>query len=235
MSLDPIPALETLRVVERSSRYCLNLDGRVESGNSVVLRGGYALVRKGKLRPEGIEIAIKTSRGGLPGDEFTIKRFLKEVHLWSKLRHDNILPLLGITTEFDLTVSIISLWMEKGNAHDYVQDVAVDPRPLIGDIARGLHYLHNHQPSVVVHGDLKGVNVLISEKGQALLTDFGFSVLANSSFSLSTPNSPGGTMNWMAPEHFDGDGGEVTPASDVWAFGMTALVRDPFSCLFQEN
>ncbi|KAG6329715.1 hypothetical protein ID866_9375 [Astraeus odoratus] len=221
MSLDPTRALDKLRVVERSSRYCLNLDGRVDRGDNFVVRGGYALVRKGKLRPEGTEIAIKTSRGGLPGDELTIKRFLKEVHLWSKLKHNNILPLLGITTEFDMTVSIISLWMDKGNAHDYVQDASVDPRPLIHGIARGLHYLHNYQPNAVIHGDLQGVNVLISANDQALLTDFGLSLLANSSFSLSTPHSSGGTMNWMAPEIFDGE--EVTFASDVWEFGMTSL------------
>lgn len=51
--------------------------------------------------------------------------------MWYKLRHANILPLLGITTQFNSTVSIVSRWMEKGNAHDYVQDSNNDPRPLV--------------------------------------------------------------------------------------------------------
>ena len=55
----------------------------------------------------------------------------REVHLWSKLRHKNIVCLLGITTTFDFTVSIVSEWMGKGNAHDYVQDESIDPRPLV--------------------------------------------------------------------------------------------------------
>ncbi|KAI6035600.1 hypothetical protein F5J12DRAFT_705849, partial [Pisolithus orientalis] len=74
---------------------------------------------------------------------------------WSRLAHENILPLLGITTEFDSTVSIISPWMQNGNAHNYVQDTTVDPRPLILGIAQGLHYLHNYMPSSIFHGDLK--------------------------------------------------------------------------------
>ena len=56
---------------------------------------------------------------------------MKEVHAWSKLDHPNVLPLIGITTQFDLTVSIISPWVEKGNARDHLRDESVDPRPLV--------------------------------------------------------------------------------------------------------
>ena len=57
------------------------------------------------------------------------QRFLGEVHVWSKLHHQNILAPLGLTTEFEQTVSVVSLW--RGNARDYVQDKTVDPRPLV--------------------------------------------------------------------------------------------------------
>ena len=91
-------------------------------------------------------MAIKTPREGPPGDPDNIKvmliillqqssnfsqRFLKEVHVWSKLRHPNVLPLLGITTKFEFTVSIVSPWMRRGNARDYVRNRAVDPCPLV--------------------------------------------------------------------------------------------------------
>ena len=59
------------------------------------------------------------------------KNFLKEVHTWSKLNHPNVLPLIGITTDFECTVSIVSPWMEKGNARDFVQNKSNDPRPLV--------------------------------------------------------------------------------------------------------
>ena len=65
--------------------------------------------------------------------------------------------------------------MSLGNAHDYVQDTTIDPRPLVCylrhdfyavvyaiviqilDIAHGLCYLHNHALGPIIHGDLKGV------------------------------------------------------------------------------
>lgn len=121
--------LETL--AERASRYSMNLDDRVERDVSKFATGGYAIVYQGTLRPQETMVAIKTFRFGHKSDIPIIKGIFHEVYLWSKLRHENILPLFGITTKFDQTVSIVSPWMGKGNAHDYVQNRGVDPRPLL--------------------------------------------------------------------------------------------------------
>ncbi|KAG6331723.1 hypothetical protein ID866_7365, partial [Astraeus odoratus] len=150
-----------------------------------------------------------------------IQRLLCEVHVWSKLDHENVLPLLGITTQLNRTVSIVCEWQDRGNAYDYVQRREIDPRPLILGIAKGLLYLHNHVPGAIFHGDMKGQNVLISDDGRPLLTDFGFSYLEGSSFSLTASVHAGGTIPWMAPEILDG--GKISAEGDVWAFGMTAL------------
>ncbi|KAG6329691.1 hypothetical protein ID866_9399 [Astraeus odoratus] len=113
--------------------------------------------------------------------------------------------------------------MENGNAYEYVQNTLVDPRPLLSDIAEGLHYLHSHKPPIY-HGDLKGQNVLISDDTRALLADFGLSFLVDSSFS-GCGDANGGTWNWLAPEGFEDVGNDsATPERDVWAFGMTTLV-----------
>lgn len=110
-------------------------------------------------------VAVKTVT--IPGDlqqsdtyRTDIKGALREVHTWSKLSHHNVLPLVGITTDFDHTISMVSEWMDNGNARRYVQNPEVDPRPLLHDIARGLHYLHTFQPSAIFHGDLKGVRCI---------------------------------------------------------------------------
>ncbi|KIM54852.1 hypothetical protein SCLCIDRAFT_135919, partial [Scleroderma citrinum Foug A] len=165
-----------------------------------------------------------------------------EVHVWSKLCHKNVLPFLGVTTKFDQIVSLVSAWMTLGNAHDYVQNIEVDPRTLVRHyvlhlttrlnlfqlvgIATGLQYLHSYQPDPIYHGDLKGVNVLISDDGCPLLADFGFSFIVNLSFSMDIEGSRGGTPHWLAPEQL----GSLecipfaTAQADVWAFGMTVLV-----------
>ncbi|KAG6329705.1 hypothetical protein ID866_9385 [Astraeus odoratus] len=111
--------------------------------------------------------------------------------------------------------------MDSGNAHNYVQDRSIDPYPLLAGIAHGLQYLHSYKPYPIFHGDLKGANVLISQGGQALLTDFGLSHVVNSSLKITLTRPRGGTLNWMAPELLDGE--VVSAEGDVWAFGMTAL------------
>lgn len=205
-----------------ASPYAINLNTRViRDPNGFTQRGGFAVVYAGTLRPDGNRVAIKTACGAPPSDEAAIRRILKEVHLWHKLDHENIIPVLGITTEIESTLSIVSPCMEKGNACNYVKNVTNDPRPLMRGIAQGLYYLHTRQGGAVFHGDLKGSNVLISDSGQALLADFGLSHLDNSSFNMSVSSALGWTVFWTAPEILNE--GRKSAAADIWSFGMTLL------------
>lgn len=77
--------------------------------------------------------------------------------------------------------------------------------------------------TVAFDGALLQVNVAISEDGRALLLDFGSSTLINSSFTLTISAPFKDILNWMAPEIIDNGYGSAE--ADVWAFGMTALVR----------
>ncbi|KAJ3552865.1 hypothetical protein NP233_g12776 [Leucocoprinus birnbaumii] len=88
--------------------------------------------------------------------------------------------------------------------------------PQVLDIIEGLAYLHL---SRIIHGDLKSQNVLISESGRALLTDFGLSHVAlMSGLHGSSGLTAVGTFNWMAPELFN-ERTAPTKESDIWAFG----------------
>ncbi|KIO05064.1 hypothetical protein M404DRAFT_141883 [Pisolithus tinctorius Marx 270] len=172
-----------------------------------------------------------------------IQDILREAHIASQMQHPNVLPLLGITTDFGGTVSLVTDWMKGGDAHHYVPQRDRDPRPLVRrqgpfslrDIAQGLHYLHTHPTGPIIHSDLKGEHVLIASNGRAVLTDFGLSILPNSSFS-TTVDLLGGSLRWMAPELIDTLGTQdpsFTVETDVWAFGITTLVRQVLSLFDQ--
>ncbi|KAI5990177.1 kinase-like domain-containing protein [Pisolithus albus] len=207
---------------DRASRYSTRLDGCVRrSLDRPHLHGGAAVIRHGTLIPDGREVAIKTFRSSLSSTDDNFEHFFREVHTWSKLRHENIVPMLGFSTEFDFTVSIISDWMPLGNAHDYVQNTEHDPRPLLKDLANGLYYLHGHELGPIIHGDPKGYNVMVSSDHRALLTDIGLSTLNISTFSITIDTQSGFSFHWTAPEVLDE--GYASMASDVWAFGMTVL------------
>ena len=78
-----------------------------------------------------------------------------------------------------------------------------------------------------VHGDLKTLNVMIGADGRVRLSDFGLSQLRAktrtyaSSIGKRDGGSPGGTVQWMAPEMLDYPPAPASPASDMFAFGMT--------------
>ncbi|KAJ3530502.1 hypothetical protein NMY22_g8546 [Coprinellus aureogranulatus] len=78
--------------------------------------------------------------------------------------------------------------MERGNIGKYLSDPgnpsgSVDRLLLISDIACGMSYLHQEG---IVHGDLKGANILVSASGRACLADFGLSRLANPASGWTT-------------------------------------------------
>ncbi|KAG6825605.1 hypothetical protein H0H92_003089 [Tricholoma furcatifolium] len=95
------------------------------------------------------------------------------------------------------------------------------------DVAKGLSYLHKNE---IIHGDLKGPNILIDGAGRARLSDFGISAISNSTIvawtSQSSGASKGGSVRWQAPELFDLENGEAvknSTASDVYAWGCVAF------------
>jgi serine/threonine protein kinase len=142
-----------------------------------------------------------------------------------------VLPLLGITSDFGRYTSLVSPWLENGSLMQYLDknsdSLGAGPRlQLACEVAAGLSYLHS---SHVVHGDLTGANVLITDQGKACLCDFGLSTLMiafhGTSFYISTV---GGNARWAAPEIYrvtDDDEVErsVTVQSDVYSFGCIML------------
>ncbi|KAF9449298.1 kinase-like protein [Macrolepiota fuliginosa MF-IS2] len=111
--------------------------------------------------------------------------------------------------------------MDNGDLCDFLESHPRGPRNIfVFDIINGLSYLHELG---IVHGDLKGKNVLISDDERALIADFGISYVA---MSTRHTTSPKGSVRWSAPELFadehNENGSEVyalpTPESDIWSF-----------------
>ncbi|KAG8723263.1 hypothetical protein FRC09_004045 [Ceratobasidium sp. 395] len=101
-------------------------------------------------------------------------------------------------------------------------------------VARGLAYLHGID---IVHGDLKGGNVLLSDNGEALLADFGNAVLASSPllFTESTSTRSGLSVRWayehvnkqpQAPEILQGEV-PYSRQADIYSLGMEIVSRQP--------
>lgn len=143
-----------------------------------------------------------------------------ELHTWSKCRHPNVVELLG-AAEFRDQIGMVSLWMENGSLPSFLaKHPDVDRCQLSLQISEGLAYLHYRN---IIHGDLKGLNILISNTGTPLLADFGNAVLQGRTlqFTNTTPKNSI-SPRWAAPEIIKGSG-TYSFSADVYALGMTIL------------
>ncbi|CAL1693920.1 unnamed protein product [Somion occarium] len=157
-----------------------------------------------------------------------IQDFARESLLWLQLQHENVVHLLGIDVErFPGMPCMVLPWMESGNIRNYMEKKTfpvVQLNQWLREVAEGLTYLHDEQ---VVHGDLRGTNILMSEDGVAKLADFGLSVFAGER-SKSFHSLRGGSERWMAPELLDPEAMNListrpTLASDVYSFGIVCV------------
>ncbi|KAJ3151438.1 hypothetical protein HDU86_006138 [Geranomyces michiganensis] len=186
----------------------------VEIGE-VFARGGFGEVCMGTWR--GLTtVAVKRLPGGFETKKQK-KAFVKEVEVWYKLRHPNVMLLFGACPSA-VQPFMIMPFMENGTLLSYAEKNPQQILKLLNESAQGLHYLHT---SNIVHGDLKAINILVDGAGIPKLADFGFSVLKAGNASIGTMRAGenmGGTIRWSAPECLEG--AHPNFQSDVYAFGM---------------
>ncbi|EEB91416.1 hypothetical protein MPER_10225, partial [Moniliophthora perniciosa FA553] len=110
------------------------------------------------------------------------QEYLREAIVWRQLRHPNILPCLGLyyLDRSQERICLVSPWMENGNLVQFLRDSPRDSGnhlQLMHDIASGLSHLHGLK---IIHGDLKGLNILVTQSHRACIADFGLSHVADS-------------------------------------------------------
>ncbi|EJD35392.1 kinase-like protein [Auricularia subglabra TFB-10046 SS5] len=216
-------------VVYRQQLLVINLPSQDACG-----RGATATVLRGSVvQGTSIEyLAVKVFPTFLTP---TVKQlFIREIDVWQRFSHDRILPFIGQCTIGSTQVALVSPFMKNGNMCEYLKENPKNNRlNLVIQVAEGLQYLHCD--ARVVHGDLKGENILISDDGTVLLADFGLSTLVEATDSPTATNiRQQKTLRFSAPELFnDCASYEVispedqaqtprskTTYSDIYAFGM---------------
>lgn len=202
--------------------------------------GAYGDIYKCDLvKPDGIvQVAVKTIRALQSDNEVLMqknsKRIRRELKVWGRLKHNSILPLWGVATDFGPYLAMVCPWAGEGALTNFLERqedtlTLEDKFTLLTDIALGLQYLHSRS---IVHGDLTGSNVLIYDNGRACITDFGLSTMIEEFVGTSYPTSSvKGNIRWAAAEIYGiTDGDEEDDASmshsaelDIYSFGSMIL------------
>jgi len=138
-----------------------------------------------------------------------------------------VLPFIG-SVVLSSSTFMVSPWMNNGDALSYVKrNPNANYLKLLIQVARGINYLHTHDP-IVVHDDIKASNILIADTGEACISDFGLSQKFDESTgnSVSTAWRAVGHVRWQAPELLLAEAFEEvqrTTKSDIFAFGRVIL------------
>ena len=185
----------------------LLLDFPQISENDLILtkelgKGAFGTVFLGELASSSTPVAVKVLSAEKEANETIFRQFQREVYLQSKLNHNNIVKLHGVTASPPRM--ILQLVKDGRNLFDflYKDPEAAKQIPLklrykmAIDIANGLHHMQSFNPPIV-HRDLRSPNIFIDEQYNALIGDFGMAVLSNPVISFSLR-----TWQWMAPEGF---------------------------------
>ncbi|KAG1831052.1 kinase-like domain-containing protein, partial [Suillus variegatus] len=202
-----------------------------------ITSGGFGDIWKCDLvKPDmttNLKVAVKTIRAFESDDEVLMRknsrRVRRELKVWGRLKHDTILPLWGVATDFGPYPAMICPWAENGALTGYLerQESSLsshDKFCLLNDIALGLQYLHS---KLVVHGDLTGSNVLIYGNGRACLADFGLSTIILEFVGTSYfTSSIRGNVRWVAAELCEvseDDELSLSTECDIYSFGSITL------------
>src|SRR5208337_4731606 len=188
--------------------------------------GGSGVVYRGRDQRLERQVAIKVLADALRDDELAWARLLREARLASQLNHPHIAAIydLGeedgrayIAMEYVEGLPLADLIPEGGMPLEQVERYA-------GQITGALAYAHEQG---VIHGDLKGSNIIVTSEGNIKLLDFGLGrriprngmeTVTSNRLPLAEAGATAGTLPYLAPEVLRGN--PTSRQSDVWALGV---------------
>jgi serine/threonine protein kinase len=186
---------------------------------ATLARGPDRFLYLGKARTSDMQVVIKVWRTARALSAPERERIQQEFETLAQLKHQHILPLLEVQTT-EQEIAIVRAYAPGGSLHTrlvrhFHKPLALDETlGIIGQVGQAMHAAHQQH---IMHGNLTPQNVLFTEQGQAVLSDFRFgSILA--AIGAYAGESP--FLRWyMAPEQFEGT---HNAATDQYALGCLA-------------
>ncbi|KAK1426076.1 hypothetical protein QVD17_14744 [Tagetes erecta] len=194
--------------------------------------GGFGSVYRGVVkslddRCDEIQVAVKLANGGLQGH----KHWVTEVNVLGQIEHPNLVKLIGYCVEDDGDQThriLVYEYMPNGSLADWLSTDSITPLSwpmrlkVARDAARALTYLHQHMPSPIIFRDFKPSNILLDEKWNVKLSDFGFARLGPLDGHTHVTTRVVGTHGYADPEY--AWTGHLRTDCDVWSYGVFLYV-----------
>src|SRR4051794_13460091 len=181
-------------------------------------RGGQGVVFRARQKSLNRTVALKVISLGQWASKAHLKRFRREAEAAASLDHPCIVPIYDVG-ERDGSCYFSMKFVEGGQLDEVVRHAPMPIRQaaeLIAKVARTVHYAHQHG---ILHRDIKPGNILLDQKGEPHLTDFGLARLVETESTVTRTMEVLGTPSHMAPEQAVGNNSRVSRATDVYGLG----------------
>lgn len=179
--------------------------------------GGMAAVYKAYQPAMERFVAVKVLPRHMSSSEQFAARFRREAKLVAQLQHPHILPVFDYG-EAEGYPYIVMPFIVSGTLADVLRNHRVslpEARRIISQIGDALSYAHARG---MIHRDIKPSNILIDERGNCLLTDFGLARMTEAVEKITSSGAVMGTPAYMSPEQ--GMGANTDPRSDIYSLGI---------------
>ncbi|KAI3743434.1 hypothetical protein L1987_61143 [Smallanthus sonchifolius] len=197
-------------------------------GSSKIGEGGFGRVYKGVVKSlespfHEIPVAVKYADGLLQGH----KEWLTEINFLGKVKHPNLVKLVGYCEEegeLGTKLFLVYEYMPNRSLRDHLSSRSKAPMPwtmrlkVAHDAASGLTYLHEDMNFQIILRDFKSSNILLDDQLNAKLSDFGVARLGPEEGLTHISTNFAGTREYAAPEYLAV--GHLTSKSDVWSYGV---------------
>src|SRR5437870_554043 len=181
-------------------------------------RGGQGVVYRARQKSLNRTVALKVIGVGHWDSEAHLRRFRLEAEAAASLNHPFIVPIHEIRERNGCCYFSMNL-VEGGQLDEAVKRQVISIRravELIAKLARDVHYAHENG---ILHRDIKPGNILLDDKDEPHLTDFGLARLVETESTVTRTLEVLGKPSYMAPQQAAGNNAQLTSATDVYGLG----------------
>jgi len=181
--------------------------------------GGMGVIYRARQRHSQRIVAVKRVLSYRADSHGALQRFRREAQAVASLDHPNILPIYEVSESEDGLPFFSMKFAEKGSLQENAASLRDQPRKcvqLMAKVAHAVDYAHSRG---VLHRDIKPGNILLNDRGEPLVSDFGLAKLLDGDNDLTRSLTTFGTAGFIAPEQAGHAAVDFTPAADVYSLG----------------